>query len=58
MEINIFENKNWSLKSSGLIIKYKNINELWNSESYVSLRNKHSMKKRKQILPCNRCNVV
>ena len=39
-------------------IKYKNINELWNSESYVSLRNKHNMKKRKQISPCNRCNVV
>ena len=39
-------------------IKYKNINELWNSESYVSLRNKHNMKKRKQISPCSRCNVV
>jgi len=39
-------------------IKYKNINELWNSERYVLLRNKHNMKKRKQISPCNRCNVV
>ena len=39
-------------------IKDKNINELWNSESYVFLRNKHSMKKRKQISPCNRCNVI
>ena len=39
-------------------IKDKNINELWNSESYVLLRNKHSMKKRKQISPCNRCNVI
>ena len=39
-------------------IKYKNINELWNSESYVSLRNKHNMKKREQISPCSRCNVV
>ena len=39
-------------------IKNKNIKELWNSESYVLLRNKHSMKKRKQISPCNRCHVI
>ena len=39
-------------------IKDKNIKELWNSESYILLRNKHSMKKRKQISPCNRCNVI
>ena len=39
-------------------IKDKNIKELWNSESYVLLRNKHSAKNRKQITPCNRCNVI
>jgi len=39
-------------------IKDKNIKELWNSESYASLRNQHKTKNRRKIYPCNRCNVV
>ena len=39
-------------------IRDKNLSELWNSKNYTSLRNKHIMKKRKETLPCNRCNVV
>ena len=39
-------------------IKDKNIKELWNSESYISLRNQHNTKSRSEISPCNRCVVV
>ena len=39
-------------------IKDNNISELWNSESYVSLRNQHNTKSRSKISPCNKCNVV
>ena len=34
------------------------INVLWNSEKYMSFRNKHNMKKRGEVSPCNRCNVI
>ena len=39
-------------------IKNQNLSELWNSDGYKSLRNKHKMKNRKKTMPCNRCNVV
>tara|TARA_B100000029_G_scaffold416651_1_gene421008 strand:- start:1518 stop:2660 length:1143 start_codon:yes stop_codon:yes gene_type:complete len=39
-------------------IKYKKLSELWNSNNYKLLRNKHLAKKRNETLPCNRCNVV
>jgi len=39
-------------------IKNSDINMLWNSEKYTSLREKHNMKDRKNVSPCNKCNVV
>ena len=39
-------------------IKDDNINKLWNSEKYTSLRNEHNRKNREKVFPCNRCNVV
>jgi radical SAM protein with 4Fe4S-binding SPASM domain len=39
-------------------IKDNDINILWNSEKYISLREKHNMNNRKKVSPCNKCNVV
>ena len=39
-------------------IKDSDINMLWNSEKYISLREKHNTNDRKNVSPCNKCNVV
>ncbi len=39
-------------------IKNNYIDQLWNSKKYISLRDEHNKKQRKEILPCNRCNVI
>ena len=36
----------------------KNLKELWNSNHYNDLRNKHLNSKRKEIFPCKNCHVT
>ena len=35
--------------------KFMSIKDIWNSDTYNDLRNKHLTKNRKMIEPCNRC---
>jgi radical SAM protein with 4Fe4S-binding SPASM domain len=36
-------------------VKDKEISEIWNSDEYNKLRNKHLNDQRKMVEPCNRC---
>ena len=43
-----------SVLSAGSIFE-KNISEIWKSQKYEDLRNKHLMQKRGLVEPCNKC---